>query len=762
MTSSSLSEWLEVLLGEDAALVGVEDVAVAVPSSGLSIRAGDGASPGAILDALPADVAASERRWHLDLLPRPILGAGEIVEALVTVGAHQYSEFRLVGASLCRAERSESGRGGGDPEAPRPSSGLRASALRSRLAPSPLRSPAAAAASRSPTARTLSWVAVPSSRSQVFTSRSLTLRQKRSLASLLSAMQALLPPPIDQEAREDDLALAAREARRSEAAARPFLEVAREQGADDALARTVWHGVLLRDGDVSRAGSFGEGLDALELLRSSAMRLAAYGAGTQLVPAYGTSDLPQGFCRAAAVKGALQALRTGIRSVTIEERTVEVEAKEDEEEGETRLEGKSPEKGADGGEVQRGSSPNAGDEDGGEAQRGTDLNVGDANNDAPDARDGRELTSADAADGAAGRQTDVGAIDRSPKSKGPPALRAVASHATVRLEAPADDAYGPLLPSELTCGAVIGAGALLRRLVTGAPSLAFPAPASALHVLVALLRAPPLESLALSSTDEVAALVAPSADGPPVRGLALGRASGTCPEGRGVLVLWARAARGENEEAVASRLRATLDGIVGEELRGEAAAAPEGAAQGETGAQEGAAQDGTGAREGAAKDGTGAREGATGTRTASGRLSSGEAGAAATSLAGDSLSAPSAPSASTSHRPLPYVLLTASYSLPLNPSRLAAPHVAECEGPSASATADDAAQDARRLFDALFRADGADGAYPLDRTPPPPEDEVSDDEALSALDRALRAVAGQDDPGKKDTSGEATQGEGDE
>lgn len=516
---------------------------------------------------------------------------------------------------------------------------------------------------------------------------------------MLSSMQALLPPPIDQEAREDDLVLAAREARRSEAAIRPFLEVAREQGMDDALARIVWHGVLLLDGGVDDAGSLGHALDALELLRSSAIRLAAYGAGTQLVPAYGTSDLPQGFCRSAAVKGALQALRTGIQSIAIEDRTVEVKAEPRERESGATCEPKEFRE-----ETAQGEKAGEKQE---EAAAADDEKTKDhATADGKESEDKAPLD---------GDQSDL-------KKKNPPLppSESVTSHATVRLDASTGDAYGPSLPEVITCGALCGAGALLRNFVAPAASSASASPT--LRVLVALLSAPPLAALSLDSSDAVAALVAPHADGPPVRGLALGRASGTCPQGHGVVALWARAERREDQASVAEELQEVLKGIIEEETQAKEEQNAKNARDepGKDAEPHGAAESQSNA--GADKDAVG------------------ETPAAST----DTLSNVS--------RDRPYVLLTASYSLPLGPSRLASPSVAECAGPSAAATADGAADDARRLFAALFRTGGDDAPYPLDRAPPPPEDEASDDEALSALDRALAAVGEKAQQGGKENA----------
>ena len=48
---------------------------------------------------------------------------------------------------------------------------------------------------------------------------------------------------------------------------------------------------------------------------------SAAAVGPFLTPLYGCGELPQAFCRAAAVGGAVQVLRCGIEGLTFDERT---------------------------------------------------------------------------------------------------------------------------------------------------------------------------------------------------------------------------------------------------------------------------------------------------------------------------------------------------------------------------------------------------------------------------------------------------------
>ncbi|KDD75936.1 hypothetical protein H632_c428p1, partial [Helicosporidium sp. ATCC 50920] len=226
--------------------------------------------------------------YALDLAPRADLGAGSLVELLVSAGCHHHTEFKL-------CERTHA-----------------------RLSDG-------------------SWACVPANRAQIFQTKALSLPQKRSLARFLRSCTALAVRASGQDAGLDlPAALRTRPEARAEAdpaLSRPFAELAAEQGLSPDLTRMVWHGVLLQDrAPVGGGGGARDAEDVdtrpdardddavgAELSTDAALkRLQTYqaslgrfraGSGAFLLPVHGAGEVPQALCRAAAVKGAAQMLR---------------------------------------------------------------------------------------------------------------------------------------------------------------------------------------------------------------------------------------------------------------------------------------------------------------------------------------------------------------------------------------------------------------------------------------------------------------------
>ena len=90
-----------------------------------------------------------------------------------------------------------------------------------------------------------------------------------------------------------------------------FQDALSHNGVEGELADVLAYGVALLDGKSAGAA---EALIALARYSRSVGRFGA-GQGAFLVPRYGASELPQAFCRAAAVKGALYMLRTSVEAV---------------------------------------------------------------------------------------------------------------------------------------------------------------------------------------------------------------------------------------------------------------------------------------------------------------------------------------------------------------------------------------------------------------------------------------------------------------
>jgi len=67
-----------------------------------------------------------------------------------------------------------------------------------------------------------------------------------------------------------------------------------------------------------------DALTAVEALKVYILSVAKYGpqTGACLIPVYGSGDIPQAFCRVAAVKGTTYVLRQGVRDIDTTEKTV--------------------------------------------------------------------------------------------------------------------------------------------------------------------------------------------------------------------------------------------------------------------------------------------------------------------------------------------------------------------------------------------------------------------------------------------------------
>ncbi|PRW45613.1 rab s geranylgeranyltransferase component A 2 [Chlorella sorokiniana] len=254
--------------------------------------------PGAELGAV--------QQYSLDLAPKVMYGAGPTIHLLLGSGAHHYLEFKLVQGSYMLET---------------PPAGA---------------NPSAAAQMRS----------VPSSRADVFKDRQLSPLQKRSLMRFLKAAAEALEGEGPLKDAFDE---------------QPITALLEQQGLDRQLQQSLLYGVLLDEGVCpvsnpgSSSGSSGgtggssggtaepghaavtqqrpaqqqqqqqgmtaaEGLEQLRLFVQSAGR---YGpdTGPFLTPLYGCGELPQAFCRSAAVAGAVQVLRCGIEGLSFDEHT---------------------------------------------------------------------------------------------------------------------------------------------------------------------------------------------------------------------------------------------------------------------------------------------------------------------------------------------------------------------------------------------------------------------------------------------------------
>ncbi|EIE25039.1 FAD/NAD(P)-binding domain-containing protein [Coccomyxa subellipsoidea C-169] len=198
------------------------------------------------------------REYNIDLAPRVVHCAGSLINALLDAGAQNYLEFKLLQQSYVWRE----GR----------------------------------------------YVRVPASRADIFKDRSLSPLDKRALMRFLqNAQQSFLAQGSSLDGPD---------------AERPFVETLRAEGLGQSLRDVIMYalacipssqeGPELTGCPVSTA----DGMAALARYMESVGR---YGADTAafLVPLYGGGELPQAFCRVAAVAGALYVLRQPVADVTI-------------------------------------------------------------------------------------------------------------------------------------------------------------------------------------------------------------------------------------------------------------------------------------------------------------------------------------------------------------------------------------------------------------------------------------------------------------
>ncbi|KAG0565458.1 hypothetical protein KC19_8G191800 [Ceratodon purpureus] len=154
--------------------------------------------------------------------------------------------------------------------------------------------------------------AVPASRSDVFRDKTLSLADKRFLMRFFK----LVADYTDSEGgTSGELA--------AENLDRPFVEFLRRQQLPTLIREIILYAIALVDddqeqvSDVASLVSTKDGLQALALYLASASRFPD-APGAFLYPMYGHGDLPQAFCRCAAVRGALYVLRMPVVSLLLD------------------------------------------------------------------------------------------------------------------------------------------------------------------------------------------------------------------------------------------------------------------------------------------------------------------------------------------------------------------------------------------------------------------------------------------------------------
>ncbi|KAF5199016.1 Rab gdp-dissociation inhibitor [Thalictrum thalictroides] len=154
---------------------------------------------------------------------------------------------------------------------------------------------------------------VPDSRSAIFKDRSLGLLEKNQLMRFFKLVQAhfgLNESTLDQEKKrisDEDLES-------------PFIEFLTKQMLPAKIKAIILYAIAMIDYDqespeqCKNLVKTKDGVEKLALYHSSVGRFTN-ALGALLYPIYGQGELPQAFCRTAAVKGALYVLRMPVRSL---------------------------------------------------------------------------------------------------------------------------------------------------------------------------------------------------------------------------------------------------------------------------------------------------------------------------------------------------------------------------------------------------------------------------------------------------------------
>ena len=225
---------------------------------------------GGVDSAPPAELLAESHRFSIDLTPQLLLCGGEMVDALRTSGVASYLEFKPVHAHLFA--------GAGAAELQR----------------------------------------VPCGKADIFQSTSISLIEKRVLMKFLQSCLAL-QPVVEPDAAPPPQALALPDATPEAPPAAPagtFADWSSAQRLRGWLRAVALYGILQLP---SRVGD-GAGPSAADGIRSVCRHLRSlgiYGATAYLAHFYGSSELPQAFCRLCAVWGGTYMLQQAPYSLAI-------------------------------------------------------------------------------------------------------------------------------------------------------------------------------------------------------------------------------------------------------------------------------------------------------------------------------------------------------------------------------------------------------------------------------------------------------------
>ncbi|KAL6850478.1 hypothetical protein ACP4OV_021105 [Aristida adscensionis] len=162
---------------------------------------------------------------------------------------------------------------------------------------------------------------VPDSRQAIFKDATLKLKEKNVLFRFFKLVQAHIAAASasGDEAGEGDASAKISE----EDLDLPFIEYLKKQQLSPKIRAVVLYAIAMadydQDGDsCEKLMTMREGIQTIALYSSSIGRFAN-AEGAFIYPMYGHGELPQAFCRCAAVKGALYVLRMPVAAVLMDE-----------------------------------------------------------------------------------------------------------------------------------------------------------------------------------------------------------------------------------------------------------------------------------------------------------------------------------------------------------------------------------------------------------------------------------------------------------
>ncbi|GAB6033235.1 hypothetical protein CHUAL_012838 [Chamberlinius hualienensis] len=185
------------------------------------------------------------RKFNLDLAPKLLFSRGELVELLISSNIARYAEFKSVTRVLTYLDGK--------------------------------------------------LEQVPCSRADVFSTKNVSIVEKRMLMKLLTFCLNYETQSEEYEGYES----------------KPFIEFVKSRKLTDNVQHYVLHAIAMVDDDVSTT----EGLKSTKRFLSS---LGRYGNTPFLWPIYGSGELPQAFCRLCAVFGGVYYLKRSVEAVILD------------------------------------------------------------------------------------------------------------------------------------------------------------------------------------------------------------------------------------------------------------------------------------------------------------------------------------------------------------------------------------------------------------------------------------------------------------